>query len=143
MSWTIDQLVTWVALNSYREYEVTYNHFNSGYQTNLGSLKRMAKIATAMALLVYDKAIEDIAGRAIAAATNKKEALGQVVLRTYNYPSHYVTTEAPVAKIAELKNYQDKKAALLRMTFGLAEGTCVSFESVNRPGFYLSTQISP
>ncbi len=137
INWTIDQLVTWLAICSCREYEHTYNLFKDGYKVDLDCCKRMARTATAMALLVYDKAVEDIAGRALAAATGKKEALGQVILRAHNYPTRYILAVESAAKIAELRSYQDKNAARLRMTFGQSDGTCVSLESVDRPGFFL------
>jgi hypothetical protein len=55
-NWRIDQLVTWVALNAYREYDQTYHHFRNGYQFNKGSAKELTKIATAIGLLVLNVA---------------------------------------------------------------------------------------
>lgn len=54
--WRIDQLVTWVALNAYQEYQGTYNGFKDGYRLNEASAKRLARIATAMSALVLKKA---------------------------------------------------------------------------------------
>jgi predicted secreted protein len=54
--WRIDQLVTWVALNSYEEYRGTYGGFKDGYRLNEASAKRLAKLATAMSVLVLKKA---------------------------------------------------------------------------------------
>jgi hypothetical protein len=58
INWKIDQLVTWVALNAYREYDITYHHFSQGYQFNSASAKDLVKIAVAMCLLVFSKATD-------------------------------------------------------------------------------------
>jgi predicted secreted protein len=54
--WRIDQLVTWVAQNSFEEYRGTYGGFKDGYRLNETSAKRLAKLATAMSVLVLKKA---------------------------------------------------------------------------------------
>jgi hypothetical protein len=56
VNWRVDQLVTWVALNAYKEYANTYNHFRSGYRFDSNSAKNLTKLATAMSVLVLKKA---------------------------------------------------------------------------------------
>lgn len=60
INWSIDQLVTWVALNAYREYDITYQQFRNGYKYNSESARNLVKIAVAMCLLVFSKATERI-----------------------------------------------------------------------------------
>jgi hypothetical protein len=55
INWRIDQLVTWVALNAYREYESTYGNFGGGYSFNEPSARELTKLATAMSTLVLLK----------------------------------------------------------------------------------------
>jgi hypothetical protein len=136
-NWTINQLVTWVALNAYREYEHNYNQFKNGYKADPDCGKRMARIATAMALLIYEKAILDTASRLLVPLNGNREALGRVVFRAFNYPSHYIVSENGIGKIAETTTPHQQTTALFRMTFGLADGTCISFESVEKPGYFL------
>jgi len=137
IAWRIDQLVTWLALNAYHEYDNTYNHFKKGYNVNLDCFRRMAKLSIAMALLIYEKAIQDTVARAVLPLTGNSESLGQNVFRASNYPFHYLSTESNSGKIIETKTPQQKQAALFRMTFGLAEGTGISFESVTKPKHFL------
>jgi inhibitor of cysteine peptidase len=54
--WRIDQLVTWIALNAFEEYRGTYGSFRDGYRLNEASAKRLARLATAMSVLVLKKA---------------------------------------------------------------------------------------
>ncbi len=56
INWRIDQLITWVALNAYREYDITYHQFKHGYQFNSASAKNLVEIAVAMCLVVFTKA---------------------------------------------------------------------------------------
>jgi len=56
VNWPISQLVTWVALNAYREYSGTYNHFRNGYRLDTSSAKNLTKLTTAMSVLVLKKA---------------------------------------------------------------------------------------
>ncbi len=121
LNWKIDELVTWVALNAYREYDHTYNQFRDGYKTDLDCGKRMARIATAMALLIYEKALQDTAARLLVTLKGNRKHLGRVILRALNFPAHYITAQNSTGKIAEIKTNQEKIAALFRMTFGLAE----------------------
>ena len=58
-NWRIDRLVTWVALNAYREYAGTYNHFSNGYTFNANSMRNLTKIAVAMSVLFLIKATEE------------------------------------------------------------------------------------
>ncbi|KXB01456.1 hypothetical protein AKJ43_03365, partial [candidate division MSBL1 archaeon SCGC-AAA261D19] len=58
-NWRIDQLVTWVALNAYREYHTTYNDFKNGYDFNADSMRHLTKLAVAMSVLVLIKGTED------------------------------------------------------------------------------------
>jgi hypothetical protein len=53
-NWRIDQLVTWLALNSYREYDQTYHHFRNGYIFNEKSAKNLTALAIAMGTLVLN-----------------------------------------------------------------------------------------
>ena len=62
-NWEIDQLVTWVALNAYREYDETYNHFRDGYKFDEYSAINLVKIATAMSLLVLKNAATQLQSR--------------------------------------------------------------------------------
>ncbi len=59
IDWRIDQLVTWVALNAFEEYRGTYGNFRNGYRLNEASAKRLARLATAMSVLVLKKATSD------------------------------------------------------------------------------------
>jgi len=56
LNWRVDQLVTWVALNAYKEYANTYNHFQNGYRFDTNSARNLTKLATAMSVLVLKKA---------------------------------------------------------------------------------------
>ncbi len=56
--WEIDQLVTWIALNSYNEYDKTYNHFKGGYRHDEDSQRFLALLAFSMSMLVLKKASE-------------------------------------------------------------------------------------
>ncbi len=62
-NWRIDQLVTWVALNAYREYDETYNHFRDDYKFDEYSAINLVKIATAMSLLVLKNAATQLQSR--------------------------------------------------------------------------------
>lgn len=55
-NWRIDHLVTWIALNAHKEYKNTYKNFKNGYLFDNNSAKNLAKIATAMSVLVLIKA---------------------------------------------------------------------------------------
>jgi len=63
--WRIDQLVTWVALNSFEEYRGTYGGFKDGYRLNEASAKRLAKLATAMSVVVLKKASASVQPSAV------------------------------------------------------------------------------
>lgn len=56
INWRTDHLVTWVALNAYREYDQTYKSFAGGDQYNADSQKQLTKLASAMSVLVLRKA---------------------------------------------------------------------------------------
>ena len=56
IDWRVDQLVTWTALNAFEEYRGTYDGFKDGYRLKEASAKRLAKLATAMSVLVLKKA---------------------------------------------------------------------------------------
>ncbi|PXF58441.1 MAG: hypothetical protein C4B59_13240 [Candidatus Methanogaster sp.] len=62
-NWSVDQLVTWVALNAYREYDETYDHFKYGYKFDEYSAINLVKIATAMSLLVLKNAADHLKSR--------------------------------------------------------------------------------
>lgn len=55
-NWRIDRLVTWMALNAYREYENTYDSFSNGYTPNEQSMRELTQKAVAMSVLVLRKA---------------------------------------------------------------------------------------
>lgn len=57
-NWEIDQLVTWIALNSYNEYDKTYNHFKKGYRHDEDSQRYLAAMAFSMSMLILKKASE-------------------------------------------------------------------------------------
>lgn len=56
IDWRVDQLVTWLALNSFEEYHATYGDFKDGYRLSEPSAKKLAGLATAMSALVLKKA---------------------------------------------------------------------------------------
>ncbi len=56
INWSIDMLVTWLALNAYVEYHVTYNDFFDGFTTNDGSTKALTAKAVALTCLALVKA---------------------------------------------------------------------------------------
>lgn len=57
INWKIDMLVTWLALNAYKEYILVFENFKNGYVTNDLVLKELTKKATAMSMLVLCKAV--------------------------------------------------------------------------------------
>jgi len=59
INWPIEMLVTWLALNAYQEYAVTYNNFQNGFQVNENSMRNLAKNALSMSALVLVKAREE------------------------------------------------------------------------------------
>ena len=63
MIWRIDQLVTWVALNAYREYAKTYDHYRQGYVFYPATAMWLAEITTAMCILVLTKSQRDRTAR--------------------------------------------------------------------------------
>jgi hypothetical protein len=56
INWTVDQLVTWVALHSFREYDRTYHHFRGGYRFVADSARDLTRTAMAVCVLVLRKA---------------------------------------------------------------------------------------
>lgn len=56
INWRIDQLVTWVALKAYQEYDAVYHHFREGYAFSDPSGRRLTEPATAMTILALKKA---------------------------------------------------------------------------------------
>ena len=56
ITWKIEALVTWIALNAYNEYDSVYDHFRKGYVNNEQSMKELTKKATAMSMLALHKA---------------------------------------------------------------------------------------
>ncbi len=59
-NWSIENLVTWVALNTYKHYVQTYKQFKDGYKFNESSAKELFILATAMSVHVLRKAEYDI-----------------------------------------------------------------------------------
>jgi hypothetical protein len=58
ISWSIDMLVTWMALNAYRQYVSTYGNFRNGYQENDSEMMDLTKKAVAMSMLCICKAVD-------------------------------------------------------------------------------------
>jgi hypothetical protein len=56
-NWSIDQLVTWLALNAYKAYDQDYHHFKEGYRFNEASARNLTQQAIAMNVLVLRKAL--------------------------------------------------------------------------------------
>jgi hypothetical protein len=56
VNWPVEQLVTWLALNGYHEYAVTYDNFRNGYSLDTNSARKLTGLATAMSVLVLKKA---------------------------------------------------------------------------------------
>ncbi len=75
--------------------------------------------------------------KAFGSPERKQGSLRASIFRAFNYPSHYIVSQNGIGKITETKTPQEKTAALFRMTFGLADGTCISLESVEKPGYFL------
>jgi len=57
IDWKIEMLVTWIALNSYKEYTSVFDEFRNGYVNHEQSMKELTKKATAMSMLALCKAI--------------------------------------------------------------------------------------
>jgi hypothetical protein len=58
VNWSIDMLVTWIALNAYHEYSTTYGNFQNGFNENESSMRDLAKKAVAMSMLCICKAAD-------------------------------------------------------------------------------------
>jgi predicted phosphoadenosine phosphosulfate sulfurtransferase len=56
-NWNIEDLVTWMALNSYREYADVYDHFRKGYVFVEKSVKELTEKAAAMSMLALFEAV--------------------------------------------------------------------------------------
>ncbi|MCK5242219.1 hypothetical protein KAR34_07195 [bacterium] len=57
LSWEVQQLVTWQALQAYHIYAGIYHHFKYGFKPNLPSMRKLYKQTVAMSALVLLKAI--------------------------------------------------------------------------------------
>lgn len=57
-NWSVEMLVTWVALNACDEYVNTYNNFSYGFSVSNNSMKKLMNIAIAMGVLLLVKANE-------------------------------------------------------------------------------------
>ncbi len=61
INWEIDMLVTWLALNAYKEFRETYQGFEAGsYIHDVGSMRGLALKAAAVSMLVLAKANEKV-----------------------------------------------------------------------------------
>jgi hypothetical protein len=57
-NWSIDMLVTWMALNAYNSYSNTYQNFENGYEFDAADAKNLTMFATALSMLVLNNASE-------------------------------------------------------------------------------------
>jgi hypothetical protein len=63
-----------------------------------------------------------------------------VSLQSYNFQGHYVRHANSLGEITGISSQLDKVDAGFRRVPGLANGGCVSFESINAPGAFLRHQ---
>lgn len=75
INWRIDQMVTWVALNAYKEYSNTYNHFRNGYRFDANSARNLTKLATAMSILALKKACGYVPGQPVQPAQTREDCI--------------------------------------------------------------------
>lgn len=61
VNWSIEMLVTWLAINAYKDYSGTFYNFRNGYATNEQATKELTKKATAMSMLALCKAVKHMA----------------------------------------------------------------------------------
>ncbi|MEA3325465.1 MAG: AbfB domain-containing protein [Euryarchaeota archaeon] len=127
INWRVDQLVTWVALNAYKEYSNTYNHFKHGYSFNGYSASALVKIATAMSLLVLKKAAAHL------------QPMGDLISIGW-YRQSFIRHRNFRGEVTPIVSTLDQKDATFKIVPGLADDSCVSFESLNYPGYYLRHQ---
>ena len=136
-----DTLVTWVALNAYKAYAGTYNHFRNGYRFDAGSAKELTQIATAMSMLFLSKATHDRFAKLALALGDRDEFWGiKCQVQSFRQHGHYIRHRNWQGEVTEIKTDLDRADATLRIVPGLADADCISFESVNYPGHYLRHQ---
>jgi hypothetical protein len=58
INWSIEMLVTWMALNSFNQYTTTYGNFRNGFQQNDSAMKDLTTKAVALSMLCMCKAID-------------------------------------------------------------------------------------
>jgi hypothetical protein len=56
INWSVDMLVTWLALNAYKEFHETYGDFGSGYTPDDASMRGLTEKAVAVSCLALLKA---------------------------------------------------------------------------------------
>lgn len=61
----------------------------------------------------------------------------RVSLASYNFPTRYIRHCGFLGVVTEIATDLGKQDATFNIVQGLADSSCVSFESVNYPGFYL------
>jgi hypothetical protein len=81
LKWNIDKLITWLALNAYRSYSKTYNHFKNGNAFNEQNAKELTKKATAMCMLAYKKIRQS--SRVIIRTSTRRSGTGVVRVRDH------------------------------------------------------------
>jgi hypothetical protein len=57
--WSIQHLITWMALHAYTAYAETYHQFQAGFKINRQSLEKLCSLATASSALALYKAVND------------------------------------------------------------------------------------
>jgi hypothetical protein len=108
-NWRIDRLVTWLALNAYREYDQTYQHFRRGYRFNQASAKKLCILAAAMSMLVLEMA----SGPAIAEHCIRIDPQG--VRHKYEDRQHYVyDKDRPICKACETSGEAEQVVQIVK-----------------------------
>ena len=63
-----------------------------------------------------------------------------ISIRSYNYPHHFIRHRNFFGEITRINSSLDEKDATFKIVPGLANSRCVSFVSLNYPGYYLRYQ---
>jgi hypothetical protein len=144
VSWRIDYLVTWVALNAYRAYDRTYRHFRSGYRFDARSAQELAQIAAAMSALALSKVTQDKAGLLLLRLADRHEKRYrdrygvELSLRSLSQPHYFVRQADALGNINASSTVLHAQDATFRLLWGLADANNgVSLESVRYPDHYL------
>jgi hypothetical protein len=137
--WSVDALVTWLALNAYREYDQTYGHFHNGYQFNAQSARELTKLAAAMGLFILTKATYDKFAILLVGLAGNADLRGiRASMRAFNYPNFFIRHSNFLGEITAISSDLDRNDATFRVVWGLADpNSTFSLESINYPGYYL------